>query len=301
MLRLSTRWPALTHLVAVLGAVALISACGGNGMTGQQAPLDGTSSRATVRHASAHVSSCTQPIVGNAIAECTWYNGTLYAFHISSVNSQSNNELLAGCYNLGPLSKSASTGSSSTLYALSVTGASMHECANGQRVHDHLIDAVLGTSGYYPLFKLIHVVNGPNPDPSILPIKSVAALEAAASAGNVAILPWDGTTVKASVVGIPIRARTVAAGDLAPSSTVTVSIVNYSYFPATITIKAGTTIKFVNHDVVEHTVTAKSGAFTSPLIGSGVSWKHTFKKAGITVHYYCQVHPSMTGIVKVTK
>jgi plastocyanin len=99
----------------------------------------------------------------------------------------------------------------------------------------------------------------------------------------------------------PLAGISPRASAHASASTVTVAIINYAYFPPAITIKAGTTIKFVNHDVVEHTVTAKSGAFNSPLIGPGVTWKHTFKRAGLTYHYYCQVHPSMTGIVKVTK
>ena len=42
----------------------------------------------------------------------------------------------------------------------------------------------------------------------------------------------------------------------------------------------------------DHTVTAKDGSFKSPNLGSGATYKYTFKKAG-KFSYGCSLHPRM--------
>lgn len=98
----------------------------------------------------------------------------------------------------------------------------------------------------------------------------------------------------------PLTTGAAPGSDLAPRSAITVNIANSAYSPKTITIKAGTTIKFVNKDPITHTATAFNGTFKSPLIDPNKAWKHTFKTAG-KFKYYCQIHPYMRGVIKVTQ
>jgi len=81
-----------------------------------------------------------------------------------------------------------------------------------------------------------------------------------------------------------------------------VSIQNYAFAPADITISAGTTVTWTNNDSVAHTVTSASGApvaFNSGIMNPGGTYSYTFTVAG-TYAYYCQIHPFMLGNVTVT-
>lgn len=79
-----------------------------------------------------------------------------------------------------------------------------------------------------------------------------------------------------------------------------VTIANYAFSPATITVKVGTTVTWTNTDSVHHTVTADNGQGPqSDLFGKGESYSYTFTKAG-TYTYHCEPHPYMHGTVIVT-
>lgn len=80
-----------------------------------------------------------------------------------------------------------------------------------------------------------------------------------------------------------------------------VTIANYAFSPATITVKAGTTVTWTNQDSVHHSVTADNGKGPkSQLFGQGESYSYTFSKPG-TYTYHCEPHPYMQGTVIVTK
>lgn len=113
---------------------------------------------------------------------------------------------------------------------------------------------------------------------------ALAALAIAGCSGNPAAL---------SSGSAPISDRTASAF-------VTVKIVNYAYSPKTLVIQAGTTVKFINKDAIAHTATAFNGSFSSPPIAPGHAWKHTFKTPG-KYKYYCNIHPYMHAVVKVTQ
>jgi amicyanin len=84
-------------------------------------------------------------------------------------------------------------------------------------------------------------------------------------------------------------------------TTNSVTISNYAYSPAVITVKVGTTVTWTNQDSVGHTVTADSGTGPdSELIDQGKSYSYTFDKAG-TFTYHCSPHPYMKGTVIVTQ
>ena len=78
-----------------------------------------------------------------------------------------------------------------------------------------------------------------------------------------------------------------------------VTIDNFAFAPATLTVKAGTTVTWTNKDEEPHTVAASDGSFHSPGMGTGATFTHTFSTAG-TFDYVCSIHPSMHGTVVVT-
>ena len=86
-----------------------------------------------------------------------------------------------------------------------------------------------------------------------------------------------------------------------PAATDSVTIKDYAFSPATITVKVGTKVTWTNQDAVGHTVTADSGTGPdSQLIDQGQSYSYTFDKAG-TYTYHCAPHPYMKGTVVVTE
>ena len=78
-----------------------------------------------------------------------------------------------------------------------------------------------------------------------------------------------------------------------------VSIVDYSFNPATLSVKAGTTVTWTNTAGQDHTVTAGDGSFDSGHVAAGSTFSHTFAAAG-TFTYHCTIHNQMTGTVTVT-
>jgi len=78
----------------------------------------------------------------------------------------------------------------------------------------------------------------------------------------------------------------------------TVSMQNFAFSPAEITIKKGDTVKWTNLDSVAHTVTSDDGEFDSGLLGQNASWSRTFNEAG-TFEYHCTPHPNMTAKIIV--
>jgi plastocyanin len=81
-------------------------------------------------------------------------------------------------------------------------------------------------------------------------------------------------------------------------NTVEVKIADFSFDPATITIKIGTNIKWTNMDSEAHTVTADDNSWTSVRLNQSDTYTHTFDQAG-TYPYHCGLHSSMQATVIV--
>jgi len=77
-----------------------------------------------------------------------------------------------------------------------------------------------------------------------------------------------------------------------------VSIDNFSFTPATLTVSVGAEVKWINHDDVPHTVVSTDQSFKSKALDTDESFSFTFTKAG-TYEYFCSVHPKMTAKVVV--
>ena len=114
-------------------------------------------------------------------------------------------------------------------------------------------------------------------------------------------------TVAALVVVGTLFAVSVAGAQKHPTAmaqkhpTRTVSIQNFSFKPANITIKRGTKVRWINRDSTTHTATAnKKRSFDSGRLGPGKRYIHTFKSAG-KKPYHCEIHPDMKGRITVRR
>jgi plastocyanin len=78
-----------------------------------------------------------------------------------------------------------------------------------------------------------------------------------------------------------------------------VKIDNFTFEPATLTIKQGTTVQWTNRDDIPHTVVSDDKTtFKSKALDTDDKFSYTFTKAG-TYPYFCSLHPKMTAKVVV--
>ena|SRR5579864_4237862 len=79
-----------------------------------------------------------------------------------------------------------------------------------------------------------------------------------------------------------------------------VTIDDFRFSPATLTVPVGGKVTWTNRDDEPHTVLAAEpkGLFKSPPLDTGDSFSFTFDKPG-TYKYFCSVHPHMTGVIVV--
>jgi plastocyanin len=114
-----------------------------------------------------------------------------------------------------------------------------------------------------------------------------------------AIAACSSTSTSATSVPASVNPSAVASSEAAPAAIGSaVSIANFSFQPATITVPVGTTVTWTNNDSANHTVTADDGSFQSESLGSGATFSQTFATAG-TFAYHCAIHSSMKGTVVV--
>ena len=89
----------------------------------------------------------------------------------------------------------------------------------------------------------------------------------------------------------------------ASSNPNTVTINNHQFSPANLNVKKGTAITWTNQDSVAHAIATSDGGAgggpRSPELQPKATYTYTFTNAG-TYHYYCVLHPDMTGTITVT-
>ncbi len=90
------------------------------------------------------------------------------------------------------------------------------------------------------------------------------------------------------------------------TGTPTVTIQNFAFSPATITVPRGTTVTWVNQDSASHTIFSdapgpggQGSLFSSNSLANGEGYSYKFDNPG-TYLYHCSVHPSMKATVIVT-
>jgi LPXTG-motif cell wall-anchored protein len=77
-----------------------------------------------------------------------------------------------------------------------------------------------------------------------------------------------------------------------------VTIADFSFAPATLTVDQGDTVTWVNNGPTPHSATANNGSFNTGILKAGQSASHTFAQAG-TYSYFCQPHPFMKATIVV--
>jgi plastocyanin len=100
-------------------------------------------------------------------------------------------------------------------------------------------------------------------------------------------------------MAMPRPAATTAKGASKPVATDAVSITNFAFSPATVTVTAGSTVVWTNNDSVQHDITFDGGGIASSVLNQNDTFSHTFPTAG-TYRYICSIHPFMHGTVIVT-
>jgi plastocyanin len=78
-----------------------------------------------------------------------------------------------------------------------------------------------------------------------------------------------------------------------------VSVADFQFTPATLTVEVGDTVVWTFDGSVAHTTTATGGQWDSGTKAPGTTYAVTFTAEG-TFPYLCTIHPSMTGTITVT-
>jgi amicyanin len=86
--------------------------------------------------------------------------------------------------------------------------------------------------------------------------------------------------------------------EMARAATHAVTVADFAFSPATLTITAGDTVTWTNDDSAVHTATSTTGGFDSGDLAQGASYSFTFTEPG-TYDYLCTPHPTMTGQIVV--
>jgi plastocyanin len=110
----------------------------------------------------------------------------------------------------------------------------------------------------------------------------------------------------ATSLSIVLTALVAAGPTASPADTTaasppaaTVTIADFAFKPATVTIHAGQSVLWVNKDSDAHTATAADKSFDSGGLDTNEHWQHTFTKPG-RYAYICALHPYMKGTIVVT-
>jgi plastocyanin len=79
---------------------------------------------------------------------------------------------------------------------------------------------------------------------------------------------------------------------------VSVTMDDNVFRPGSVDVAAGSTVVWTNRGRAMHTATADDGSFDSDLLRGGQTYRRTFARPG-TFTYTCQLHPEMTGTIRV--
>ena len=93
------------------------------------------------------------------------------------------------------------------------------------------------------------------------------------------------------------------SGGAAPEETDAVTIQDFEFLPADVTVPAGTEVTFANEDTADHTATSgkspeADGTFDTGVFGEGEDASVTLDEAG-DFAYFCKLHPNMQGTITV--
>ncbi len=110
------------------------------------------------------------------------------------------------------------------------------------------------------------------------------------------ILTFQGAALVASALMMLTVSVMTKAAPAPPAAAVTIG--NFTFKAAVVTVKPGTTVTWTNGDDIPHTVVSKDGVFKSRVLDTGDKFSFTFAKPG-QFGYFCSLHPHMTGAIVV--
>jgi plastocyanin len=110
-------------------------------------------------------------------------------------------------------------------------------------------------------------------------------------------------TTRRRLLGAALLAAALAAAGLSSARAgdeATVKIDNFTFEPAQLTVKPGTTVTWINEDDIPHTVVATNKTFRSKALDTDDKFSFTFTTPG-TYEYFCSLHPHMKATVTVSE
>ena len=126
-----------------------------------------------------------------------------------------------------------------------------------------------------------------------LAISASVALAACSGAAS----PTAAPPSPAASVAAPSPAASPAASQ-APAASDAITIQNFAFAPASLTVKSGATVTWTNMDSPKHSVKWDDGTTGSDPLATGATYTRTFATAG-TFTYVCGIHASMKGTIVV--
>jgi hypothetical protein len=116
--------------------------------------------------------------------ESFYYNDEIYTALSPGAHSANPNQVTFECFSLGPDLNEKPGLETIPMYVVIWPGGH-HRCPAGGFEHDHVATAIPGSEGYTPHVRAVFVIPL---DPSVLPLTSAAAIEAAEAAGQVLVI-----------------------------------------------------------------------------------------------------------------
>jgi plastocyanin len=101
--------------------------------------------------------------------------------------------------------------------------------------------------------------------------------------------------VSVLMAAVLLASASIRAASPSPSEVV---IKNFMFSPVSLTVPAGTSVTWSNLDQEPHTVVSDTGLFRAGAMDTNESFSFKFDKAG-TYHFFCSIHPQMTGTIIV--
>jgi plastocyanin len=98
-------------------------------------------------------------------------------------------------------------------------------------------------------------------------------------------------------LGLAVAATILLGIASAQAEEFKVTIDNFTFTPAQLSVKIGDTVTWTNHDDIPHTVVS-AGKYRSKTMDTDGTFSFTFTSAG-DYKYFCSLHPHMTGMIKV--
>jgi plastocyanin len=128
----------------------------------------------------------------------------------------------------------------------------------------------------------------------VKPRQSLASIAVAAAATAMLFAGCGNSTGNASA---PPKSTSTPATPASGGSAVSIS--NFKFAPASLTVKSGAKVTVTNEDSTAHTATADDGkSFDTGPLNQGSSQTISVSKPG-SYAYHCSIHPFMKGTIVV--